>query len=325
MLLSSNATVLFILVIVITAVIPLSLISSTHLSLLPHHKAIKCPMPIDKMEPYWDLIKRIIHESDIVLEILDARFLQYSRNEVVEQLIKQEGRPIIFVVNKSDLTSKKILKQEVEKLMQEHPQAGVVFVSIKNKKTIRLLLSVINQMFSLHGKREPDIIKPGEKKLEFRQAKADIVVGVVGYPNVGKSSIINALAHKKKAPVSKKAGTTHGIHWIKASETIKLIDSPGVIPLQKDDEIRYGLIAARDAQNLRNPPVVADALIQLFLKNNKKQFEKYYNITIENEDFDSIIEQIARKRGYLLKGGVADEYRTSILIVQDWQHGKLRL
>ncbi|MEK6871268.1 MAG: GTPase, partial [Nanoarchaeota archaeon] len=119
--------------------------------------------------------------------------------------------------------------------------------------------------------------------------------------------------------------TTHGIHWIKASSEIKLIDSPGVIPLQKDDDIRYGLIGAKDSQNLKNPPVVADALIQLFLKTNKKEFEKKYNITIQKEDFDSIIEQIAKKRGYLLKGGVPDEYRTSILIVQDWQHGKLRL
>ncbi len=277
------------------------------------------------MEPYWDVIKRIIHESDIVLEILDARFLEFSRNETVEKLIRESARPVIFVVNKIDLVSKKGLKSQADKLVEETPNAGLVFVSVKNKKTIRLLLYVIKKMFSQYGKREIEERKPGDKKLEYREAKADIVVGVLGYPNVGKSSIINALAHKKKVKVSKKAGTTHGIHWIKASSEIKLIDSPGVIPLQKDDDIRYGLIGAKDSQNLKNPPVVADALIQLFLKTNKKEFEKKYNITIQKEDFDSIIEQIAKKRGYLLKGGVPDEYRTSILIVQDWQHGKLRL
>ena len=52
---------------------------------------------------------------------------------------------------------------------------------------------------------------------------ADIVVGILGYPNVGKSSIINGLAHKKKAKVSKKAGTTHGMHWVRISDDIKII------------------------------------------------------------------------------------------------------
>lgn len=59
------------------------------------------------MEPYWDLIKRIINESDIVLEILDARLVELSRNEEVEKLIEEVGRPVIFVVNKRDLADSK--------------------------------------------------------------------------------------------------------------------------------------------------------------------------------------------------------------------------
>ena len=57
------------------------------------------------MEPYWDLIRRIITESDLVLEILDARLVELSRNERVEELIEEVGKPVIFVVNKSDLVS----------------------------------------------------------------------------------------------------------------------------------------------------------------------------------------------------------------------------
>lgn len=273
------------------------------------------------MEPYWDLVKRIVKESDVVLEILDARLISLSRNEEVEKIIAESGRPLIYVINKSDLVSKESLQNQ----MQSLGEYDKVFISKKNRKSIIILLRTIKKIFKQYGKREMKERKVGDPKLKFREAKADIVVGVLGYPNVGKSSVINALAHKQKAKVSKKAGTTHGIHWIRASDEIKLIDSPGVIPLQKDDDLRYGLIGARDSQNLKNPEVVAHYLIELFLKENKKNFEGWYNIQIEESNQEDILAQIALKKGKLLKGGIADETRAAMIIVQDWQQGKLQL
>ena len=209
--------------------------------------------------------------------------------------------------------------------MKERKDHPVVFVSSQNKKSVSILLYAIKKVFNIYGKREMALRKVGDPKLKFREAKADIVVGVLGYPNVGKSSIINALAHKQKAKVSKKAGTTHGIHWISASNEIKLIDSPGVIPLKKDDELRYGLIGARDSQNLKNPEVVAHFLIELFLETSKKNLEVFYNIEIQNENSEEILAKVALKKGKLLKGGIPDETKTAINIVRDWQQGKLRL
>jgi len=280
------------------------------------------------MEPYWNSIKRIITESDLVLEILDARLIELSRNEEVERIIEEIGRPVIFVANKSDLADKKDMKEQIEKLQEEGKY--VVFVSNKNKKTIRLLLYMIKKVFKKHGKREIPKRQKGEPKETTRTAKADIVVSILGYPNVGKSSLINALCHKKKTKVSKKAGTTHGVHWIKLNDEIKLIDSPGVIPLQREDEIRYGLIGARDNESLKNPDIVVYALIKYFMKKNKKALEKSYDIEItdeeiENQDAYSIIEKISRKRCFLLKGGVPDENRACTLILRDWQSGKLRI
>ena len=268
------------------------------------------------MEPYWDLVKKIITESDLVLEILDARLVELSRNEEVERLIKEVGRPLIFVVNKRDLVSKKVLKKQVKNLRKN---GMVVFISAKNPREIKILLYIIKKVFKESGKRKINELK------EHRFAKADIVVGVLGYPNVGKSSIINAIAHKKKAKVGKRAGTTHGIHWIKATNEIKLIDSPGVIPLSKEDEVRIGLIGARSADLLKNPEKIAQAIIKLFLKTNKKGFEIVYKINIKNENINEIIEQIAKSKGFLLKKGLLDEYRTCLMIVKDWQEGRLRL
>ena len=277
------------------------------------------------IEPYWDLIKRIIHESDIVLEVLDARLVELSRNEEVERLIEEEGRPVIYVVNKSDLVNKEKLIEQIRHLDNEGKY--VVFVSTKQKGSIKILLYAIKKVFAKHGKRVVD----ENEKLKYREARADIVVGVLGYPNVGKSSIINRLSYSRKMKVSKKAGTTHGIHWINATDEIKLIDSPGVIPLGREsieDEIRYGLIGAKGEERLKHPEVVANAVIKFFMKNNPRAFEKYFDIRIneeEKEDFCCIIEKIGDRKRYLLKGNRIDENRVCQMIIRDWQEGRLRL
>ena len=278
------------------------------------------------VEPYWESIKRIITESDLVLEILDARLVELSRNEEVERLVKEVGRPMVYVVNKSDLVPREDLKKQVQALQESG--AYVVFVSAKKKKTIRLLMYMIKKVFNKYGKHVTIKRKKGEPKVVHRVAKADIVVGVLGYPNVGKSSLINALCHKKKVKVSKKAGTTHGIHWIRLNDEIKLIDSPGVIPLKADDDIRYGLIGARDNEKLRNPDMVAYAIIKYFVKDNKKALERLYDVEIPEDELDdtyAIIERIAKRKAFLLKGGVIDENRVIELIVRNWQEGKLRM
>ena len=269
------------------------------------------------MEPYWDLIERIIDESDVVLEILEARLVDFSRNAKIEELIKKANRPRIFVINKADLVSKEVIQKEVEKLSRE---GVVVYVTRDDKKTFKILLSKIKQEFKKRGKLQ--VIDENH-----RAAKGDIVVGVVGYPNVGKSSVINGIAFSKKAIVSKRAGTTHGIHWIKASEEIKLIDTPGVIPLDYNDEVKLGLICARDSHRLKQPDLVAARIVQMFIEKNKKAFEDYYGIKIDDETKSpyEIIEEIAIKKSHLKKGGLADEIRMSIIIVKDWQDGKLRL
>jgi hypothetical protein len=272
-------------------------------------------------EPHWDLVKRIITESDLILEVLDARLVELSRNEEVERLIKEVGRPMIFVINKSDLVSIEKIKEQADKLKEK---GEVVFISTKKKGSGKLLFYAIKKVFKKYGKREVEIRDKFAPKPKYRGAKADIIVGVLGYPNVGKSSIINVLAHKKKVKVSKKSGTTHGIHWINLNQEIKLIDSPGVIPLQKEDEIRYGLIGAKDTEALKNPEIVAHAVIKLFLEKNKKSFEEFYKVPMIGTPED-IVNKIAEKKSFLLKGGIFDENRAIMEIVRDWQQGRLRL
>ncbi|MBR9706154.1 hypothetical protein GOV14_03910 [Candidatus Pacearchaeota archaeon] len=272
-------------------------------------------------QPYWELIRRIITESDIVLEILDSRLIELSRNEQVEELIEEIGRPVIYVINKSDLVSKEHINKYLAKLEKRE---NVVFVTTKNMKTVRILLYAIKKLFKKHGKREKEVRGKYDPKPKYREAIGNIVVGVLGYPNVGKSSIINALSYKKKVKVSKKSGTTHGIHWVHATDEIKLIDSPGVIPLKHGDDVRYGLIGAKDTEALKDPEMVASAIINLFLQKDKDILNKFYKIEIESDDVDEVIKKIGDKKAYLLKGGILDEHRVMTQIVRDWQQGNLR-
>ena len=151
----------------------------------------------------------------------------------------------------------------------------------------------------------------------------NIKVGVLGYPNTGKSSIINSLVRKKKSPVSSKAGTTHGPQWVSMKKNILIIDSPGVIPLKENDELRFALIGSRNPERLKNKELVASKIIDLFIE--KKRLFEYYGINIDSNNAEEIMEEIGRKRKFLKKGGVIDETRVSFEIIRDWQSGRLRL
>ncbi len=285
------------------------------------------------MEPYWDLIKQIAIESDIILEILDARAVNLSRNEQLEKIIQDQKKPRIYVINKADLATKEELELAVDKLIKERDIARdyVVYCSMKKKASARNLLARIRQIFHRHGKRPgfDEKITPLIKK-PYREAKGDIVVGVVGYPNVGKSSIINALSFKKKAKVSSRAGTTHGVHWISAGNTeIKLIDTPGVIPLGFTEESNLGFIAAKNPEKLKDPEITAAKIVEHFMTNGRLgKLEEFYKFKIKEENLEGaygILEQLSMEKKHLKKGGLADEKRTAIMLIKDWQRGKLKL
>lgn len=276
------------------------------------------------MEPYWDQITEIVRESDIILEILDARSVELSRNAHLETIIKEHEKPRIIVVNKIDLVSKEELQKSIA-LLKLDVDDEVVYVTNKDKKSIRNLLGRIRTVFTKYGKgkkySQPILAKP------YRAAKAEVIIGVVGYPNVGKSSVINALAFKKKVNVSSKAGTTHGIHWVKVGDYIKLIDTPGVIPLEKVDESKLAFIASRNPEKLKDPEISAAKVVEKFVNEDKiRVLEEFYNITIEEKtDPYKIIEEIAQKKSLLQKGGVPDIMRASINLLRDWQQGRLNI
>ena len=249
--------------------------------------------------PYWKVLEKIIEESDIILEVLDARMPELSRNKELEELINEKDKELVFILNKSDLASEKIVEKG-RKLLKK--QASCFVISSKNKESLGNL-----------------------RKFIFSQSKNSkfFKVGVVGYPNTGKSSIINALVRRKKAPVSSRAGTTHGQQWVKLKDNIRIIDSPGIIPLKQTDEIRYALIGSKNPEKIHDLELVAHKIIELF--EDSDNLEKHYKINVKDKNPEEIMEEIGKKKGYLKKGGKVDETRVAITLIREWQNGKLKL
>lgn len=250
---------------------------------------------------FWPVVKKVVDESDVVLEVLDARMPRISRNKEVERLCKLFKKPLIRVYTKIDLVSKEYLAYLRNK------NKGCVFVSgIKNIGMKKL--------------KEKIMIESSKKKIK------EPMVGIVGYPNIGKSAIINALAKRARAKVSNKAGTTRGIQWVNAG-SLRVLDSPGVIPWT-DDELMLGILGAKNPERLRDPEAVALKIIELFLGHGGESLEKFYDFKLDGEKIGNEYEvmlKIGRARGFLLKGDRVDEHRTIFQIIRDWRDGRLRV
>jgi hypothetical protein len=246
-----------------------------------------------------ELLEKVIETSDIILEILDARFPKEMQNKDVEKLIKDKSKKIIYVLNKSDLTRKRDKRF--------NPR---VFVSCKNKDGINELRDKIKQ--------EASRVK---KTGTFNR----IQVGVIGYPNTGKSSLINLLIGKMSAKTGSEAGFTKGIQKLRLTENIQLLDSPGVIPSEEysmtsEEKIaRQVKVGGRSYNQVKNPETALNEII----KENKKGFEKFYKIKFKNAE--DLIDKIGNKKGFLKKGGEINEDRTARAILKDWQLGKIIL
>jgi len=241
------------------------------------------------MVNFWRLVNEVIRESDILLFIIDARFPDLTWNREIEKKLLEQNKKLIYVLNKSDL----IPKKEVEKLSKNFNPC--VFVSGKEKLGGTILFKKIMEL----GRGE------------------HCVVGVLGYPNTGKSSVINLLKGRKAASVSSYSGHTRGLQFVKAKKKIKLIDTPGVLEFSEKDLYKQIIIGSMNPQHVKEPDYFAAKLIEDF----PELFENYFDIKCGNDAYE-FLEKVAIHKKILKKGAKADLQRLGRQILQDWQKGK---
>lgn len=249
------------------------------------------------------LIDHVINEADIIFEVLDSRFLEKTRNTEIEKRVKKLGKILVYIFNKSDLVD--INKAKIEKDFGELKPN--LFFSSKKRKGAATLRRLI--------------------KIETRKIKKDAVnIGIIGYPNTGKSSLINFLVGRKMARTSSEAGFTKGIQKIKISEGVYLIDTPGIIPPEEKSYenraflVKHSQIGSITWDRTKNPEMVVFEL----MKEYPGVLEARYGVDA-NGDVESLIEMLGRKFHYLKKGNEVDEDRTAKHILREWQEGKIKI
>lgn len=250
---------------------------------LPRHRSIyKDTLCLDPMKKYFSMVNKVIDVSDIILEVVDARFVDETRDLALEKKVLDKDKKLIFVVNKVDLVDSYVARRKIKALKPR--------VEVSCKKRLGT------------GKLR-DLIK--------RFAEGETYVGVVGYPNTGKSSIINALCGKTRAKVAPQSGHTKGYQFVKLTREIMLLDSPGVFPVKHEDV--QVLASAIDFTKVKEP----DYYVELLFDKFPGVLEKHYDI----EDFEDFCE----KRRFLRKGGAPDLVRAAKEILKDWQQGKIKV
>ncbi|ESP05369.1 hypothetical protein LOTGIDRAFT_208405 [Lottia gigantea] len=250
----------------------------------------------------WGELYKVIDSSDVVVQVLDARDPLGTRCYQVENYIKKEKqhKHIIFVLNKVDLVPVWVTQKWVAILSAEHPTMAF-HASITNPFGKGALINLLRQFGKLHADRK------------------QIAVGFIGYPNVGKSSIINTLRAKKVCKVAPIAGETKVWQYITLMRRIYLVDCPGVVYPSGSTPTDCILKGVVRVEYVKAPEDYIPAL----LKRVKKEYMcKTYKIE-DWKDSEDLLEQIARKSGKLLKKGDPDLPTVAKMILNDWQRGKI--
>ena len=247
---------------------------------------------------FWTVVKDIIRKSDVILEVLDARLPELTRIKKMEKYASLYKKPVIFIINKSDLVSETAL----EKNTREYHSSDTVILSAKKLKGINRLI----------------------KKIKSKTKTENAKVAVIGYTNTGKSTLINKLSSGGRAKTSSESGLTRGKQLIAGKNGIMLMDTPGIVPFEDRDEIRLGLVSGISPSKLKNQDIVAYKLISIFMENNPAALEKAYGIDTKLSPEDFLIE-LGKKRHMLLKKGEIDERRAAIQFLTDWHKGKIKI
>lgn len=259
--------------------------------------------------------KREIEENvklvDIVLMLLDARAPFSCRNKDLEKIVK--NKKLVFILNKMDLASPSCTQQYQKTLQDEgYPVAVIDSSSGRGAKEV---LQAIKDAYQ----EQADIMIAKGRRVRSARAM------VVGVPNIGKSTFLNCLVGQKVARTGAKPGITRGKQWVRVREGIEFMDTPGLM-WPKVEEEEQGLKLA--LLNIVGENAYEEAEVAFYLTKTLKEkapqviFTKY-KVEDVNMSENEILEEIARKRGYLNKGGIPDTEKTCHLLIQDYRRGNL--
>jgi len=256
----------------------------------------------------WGEFYKVVDCSDIILHVIDARNVPGTRCDVIEKHVTKNAshKHLVFVLNKIDLVPNWVAKRWIGELSAVRPTIAF-HASPTHAFGKGALISLLRQFGKLHSD------------------KKQISVGVLGYPNVGKSSVINTLISKKSCKVAPIPGETKIWQYVTLFRNIYLIDSPGVVVNSSGDtEIDSVLKGVVRAERLENPEDFVDPITAVV---RREHIAAHYGLPKDGEETwknsVNLMEMISKNAGRLLKGGEPCLRSAAIYIINDFQRGRL--
>jgi len=253
----------------------------------------------------WTELYKVIDSSDVLIQVLDARDPMGTRSYRIEKQLRENHRTkhMILLLNKADLVPTWATKRWIKILSREYPT--IAFHSSLTKPFGRESLTKVLQQFAALHKHRPQIS-----------------VGFIGYPNVGKSSVINTLRRKNVCNVAPVPGETRVWQYITLFKRVYLIDCPGVVtPTGDFDDDVAVLRGVVRVEKLRDPLMHLPALMDRV--DHAVLAEMYGLPPRATKDADTFAEAYARRMGRLIKGGEANVGAAARMILTDFQRGKI--
>ena len=260
---------------------------------------------------------------DLVIEIADARIPFSSRNPDIDTLISGKRRVLIF--GKSDLADPVRTKSFLDGINDKNANNKAIAIDLRNRKDTDKLNGIIREV--CREKVEHD----RKRGIINRPVKAM----VLGIPNVGKSTLINAMAGKSSAKVGNKPGVTKGKQWISIGSNMLLLDTPGILWPKFEDRkagIKLALIGSMP-DDLFDRTELAYVLTDYLMNSYSGAIEKRYSMDIDlknrfsehpgNDELSEIMGLLAAGKGLLKKGGEPDTDRAAAVLLDDFRSGKL--
>jgi len=280
----------------------------------------------NSMQAYFHEFKKVVEAADVLIEVLDARDPMGCRCPDVENTIatKYPNKKIIFLLNKIDLVPRANVEKWMAYLRNSYPT--VAFKSSTQRKG-KISQSGTKFSKSTNADMEGSESLGGDALLQLLKhyartgsVKTSITVGLIGFPNVGKSSVINSLCRVRAAKVGATPGVTKSAQEIHLDKRVKLLDTPGIV-FPKTGDVSDDIVL-RNVVKLEQVADPVSPVATILNRCNKHVILSIYKIPDYNTPNEFLI-HVARKNGKLMKGGIPNIQASAKIVLRDWVGGKI--